>query len=103
MREYARLEWCTNKPLQVQRLAHEKMGIEMQSHAVDVVPLTEKRERLAAAVLDLRDMKHSMLMRALTPAESDVKKDAIVAEVEMSSDGPSDGGRRFSFIKPRVR
>ncbi|OJD40710.1 uncharacterized protein BKCO1_1000451 [Diplodia corticola] len=56
---YARLEWCTNETLQLQRLAHEELGMGTWSKCDGDVPVTEKGERLA--MLDLADSKHPKL------------------------------------------
>ncbi|KAL0256121.1 hypothetical protein SLS55_008513 [Diplodia seriata] len=56
---YARLEWCANETLQLQRLAHEELGMGTWSKCDGDVPVTEKGERLA--MLDLTDSKHPRL------------------------------------------
>lgn len=56
---YARLEWCANETLQLQRLAHEELGMGTWSSCDGEVPVTERGERLA--VLDLTDSKHPKL------------------------------------------
>lgn len=57
---YPRLEWCTNATLQLQRLAHEELGLGDWAHADGPVPFTRGLARLAP--LDLSDEKHPCLM-----------------------------------------
>ncbi|KAB2576207.1 hypothetical protein DBV05_g5244 [Lasiodiplodia theobromae] len=56
---YSRLEWCTNETLQLQRLAHEELGMGKWEGCDEDVPVKEKGERLA--VLDVSDLKHPRL------------------------------------------
>ncbi|KAB2568801.1 hypothetical protein DBV05_g12525, partial [Lasiodiplodia theobromae] len=59
---YARLEWTTNETLQLQRLAHEELGVGEWKGCVDDVPVTvDGRQRLA--VLDVSDLRHPRLKR----------------------------------------
>ncbi|KAL0258270.1 hypothetical protein SLS55_007443 [Diplodia seriata] len=56
---YARVEWSMNQTLQLQRMAHEELGLGEWECCDADVPRTRRRERLA--VLDLDDMKHPKL------------------------------------------
>ncbi|KAF2138136.1 uncharacterized protein K452DRAFT_361593 [Aplosporella prunicola CBS 121167] len=56
---YTRLEWNTNDTLQLQRLAHEELGLGTWSGAADGIPVTRSGEKLA--VLDLTDPHHPKL------------------------------------------
>lgn len=56
---YARLEWITNETMQLQRLAHEEVGLVKWEGCAENVPVTEKGEKLA--VLDLNDLEHPRL------------------------------------------
>ncbi|KAF4545925.1 Cytochrome p450 protein [Lasiodiplodia theobromae] len=56
---YATLEWTMNDTLQVQRMAHEELGMGRWMNCDRDVPITEGRDRLA--VLDLEDLKHPRL------------------------------------------
>lgn len=57
--KYSRLEWCANETLQLQRLAHEELGLGAWRGGVDAVPITEPGARLG--VLDLEDLDHPRL------------------------------------------
>ncbi|KAL1390597.1 hypothetical protein HDK64DRAFT_335689 [Phyllosticta capitalensis] len=57
---YARLEWCANGTLQLQRLAHESLGVGTWSDAAEAVPVTAKGDRLA--MLDVSDQLHPRLV-----------------------------------------
>ncbi|KAL0260201.1 hypothetical protein SLS55_003885 [Diplodia seriata] len=59
LRDYARLEWCANETLQLQRLAHEGVGAGTWSRATDAIPMTKHGEPLAT--LDLEDREHPRL------------------------------------------
>jgi hypothetical protein len=56
---YATLEWQANSTLQLQRIAHETLGLGTWSKAAGSVPVTEKDEILG--VLDITDRKHPRL------------------------------------------
>ncbi|KAF2142266.1 uncharacterized protein K452DRAFT_333074 [Aplosporella prunicola CBS 121167] len=60
---YARLEWTMNGTLQLQRLAHEELGL---------VPVTEKCERLG--VMDLKEKSHPKL-KAPPPGLEEILKE----------------------------
>ncbi|KAH8880208.1 hypothetical protein GQ53DRAFT_670404 [Thozetella sp. PMI_491] len=59
--EYARLEWSTNDPFQLQRLAHEASGIGTWSGGAASVPVTQLGDCLG--VLDVVDPTHPKLRR----------------------------------------
>lgn len=61
-KDYARLEWCTNETLQLQRLAHEELDVGTWSHALDAVPRTAKGEVLAVLDLEGGDREHPRLL-----------------------------------------
>ncbi|KAI0423548.1 hypothetical protein F5Y09DRAFT_348744 [Xylaria sp. FL1042] len=58
-RQHAHLEWNTNTTLQLQRLAHEELGLGTWSRCVDNVPHTIPGELLG--LLDISDLKHPVL------------------------------------------
>jgi hypothetical protein len=59
---YARLEWEANTTLQLQRLAHEHIGVgNWRNVGWAQHPITERGEKLG--MLDVRDEKHTMLIR----------------------------------------
>ncbi|GME28574.1 cytochrome p450 protein [Neofusicoccum parvum] len=64
---YSRLEWTMNETLQLQRLAHEELGLGTWRRCNEDVPVTEGRERLG--VLDLSDRKHPRLKAPPTSFE----------------------------------
>ncbi|KAF2820131.1 hypothetical protein CC86DRAFT_429685 [Ophiobolus disseminans] len=58
---YSRLEWCANGTLQLQRLAHEELGLGHWSACTQDVPITRKGEMLG--LLYFRDPEHPVLMQ----------------------------------------
>lgn len=58
---HTRFEWTMNETLQLQRLAHEELGIGSWKCCDRKVPITEWRDRLA--VIDLEDSAHPKLKR----------------------------------------
>ncbi|KAB2573371.1 hypothetical protein DBV05_g7964 [Lasiodiplodia theobromae] len=56
---YARLEWTMNETLQLQRLAHEELGLGSWHRCDTDVPVTERLERLG--VMDLSEKTHPRL------------------------------------------
>jgi hypothetical protein len=59
---YARLEWEANTTLQLQRLAQEHVGVgNWRNVGWAQHPITERGEKLG--MLDVRDEKHTMLIR----------------------------------------
>ncbi|KAL1641683.1 hypothetical protein SLS58_005961 [Diplodia intermedia] len=56
---YARLEWCTNETMQLQRLANEEIGLGCWDRVDGAVPVARRDDALA--VLDLSDPKHPRL------------------------------------------
>jgi hypothetical protein len=61
---YVLLEWKSNYTLQLQRLAHEQLGLGTWSHTSDAFPVTKRGESLA--VLDIIDQKHPRLINPTT-------------------------------------
>lgn len=58
-RQYAHLEWTTNTVLQLQRLAHEELGLGTWSGCADTVPTTKPAEVIAS--LDITNIHHPVL------------------------------------------
>lgn len=58
---YARLEWNANSTLQLQRLAHEHVGVGTWSHGTWSHPVTAPGEKLA--MIDTSNEKHALLVR----------------------------------------
>ncbi|PKS06070.1 hypothetical protein jhhlp_007904 [Lomentospora prolificans] len=56
---YARLEWSANAVLQLQRMAHEQVGLGTWTNTAGVNPVTLSNEKLA--VLDITNEKHPQL------------------------------------------
>ncbi|GME57641.1 putative cytochrome p450 protein [Neofusicoccum parvum] len=76
---YSRLEWATNETLQLQRLAHEELGMGTWRRCARSVPVTYGDASLA--MLDLRDIDHPRLKLPSSPVGQE------------SSGSPDDGGR----------
>ena len=81
---YAQLEWETNSTLQLQRLAHEGIGLGIWSHQTNSVPVTERGEKLGVLDISLRKVKLARYsqLRDRTDSEEDLsrvqKQDHIV-------------------------
>lgn len=92
---YARLEWGTNETLQLQRLAHEELGVGTWEGCAGDVPVTKRGERLA--VLDLGDLDHPRLKAPLAVGDgSEGKEDGGASTEEVSTpdgEAESDAGR----------
>ncbi|GME42041.1 cytochrome p450 protein [Neofusicoccum parvum] len=93
---YALIEWSTNETLQLQRLAHEELGLGTWSRAMKSVPITEADEVLG--LLDLADPDHPRLQKP--PHEEKPDEDALAAESEHLS-GDNDG-RKDSISSDEV-
>jgi hypothetical protein len=63
---YARLEWAVNNAMQLQRLAHEELGLGHWSRGAESIPMTDADVELG--VLDLTDEKHPSLRRPSVPS-----------------------------------
>ncbi|GME58127.1 hypothetical protein GTA08_BOTSDO13564 [Neofusicoccum parvum] len=83
---YALIEWSTNETLQLQRLAHEELGLGTWSRAMKSVPITEADEVLG--LLDLADPDHPRLQKP--PHEEKPDENSPAAEGERPS-GDDDG------------
>lgn len=59
LNQYSRLEWSTNGTFQLQRLAHEELGIGEWDAADEEIPTTKSHTDLAP--LDISDLKHPRL------------------------------------------
>ena len=59
LNQYSRLEWNTNGTFQLQRLAHEELGIGDWDAADEAIPTTKSDTDLAP--LDISDLKHPRL------------------------------------------
>jgi hypothetical protein len=60
LNDYTHLEWCTNQTFQLQRLAHEGIGVGIWTGATEDVPTTVTWSE-PLAMLDLTDRKHPKL------------------------------------------
>ncbi|KAI1340967.1 hypothetical protein F5Y15DRAFT_37070 [Xylariaceae sp. FL0016] len=58
-KQYQHLEWTTNETYQLQRLAHEELGLGVWSHGTSTVPTPAADEILGC--LDITDRKHPVL------------------------------------------
>ncbi|KAL9624353.1 MAG: hypothetical protein Q9160_001315 [Pyrenula sp. 1 TL-2023] len=63
--KYQELEWISNETLQLQRMAHEELGMGNWTRATKTIPITGPEERLA--ILDVSDETHPTLTRPLPP------------------------------------
>lgn len=84
---YAYAEWQANSTLQLQRQAHESLGLGTWSRTDGSIPVTELGDKLG--VLDISEKKHPRLM---APPEEMVEFDKLV-------DGWSAGSKARSQYK----
>ncbi|KAH7130062.1 hypothetical protein B0J11DRAFT_522347 [Dendryphion nanum] len=80
---YGHLEWEAQSTLQLQRQAHESLGLGTWSHTYKAVPVTERGEELG--VLDCGDRKHVRLVHP-DVVGSDVEKRSRREESEESKE-----------------
>lgn len=86
---YAYAEWSTGSTLQLQRLAHENLGLGSWKNTQNDVPVTDPGARLAT--LDTSNMKHvrmvqpSEVMNQLLIAEGDTRYKPNTGYVRVSS------------------
>ncbi|KAF2108321.1 hypothetical protein BDV96DRAFT_652889 [Lophiotrema nucula] len=91
---YARLEWKTTTTLQLQRQAHEALGIGTWSKTADSIPVTEKGEMLG--VLNVADPKHPRLAQL---APRTISTDSDVELIRLKSNvGHSYLGHKYDQI-----
>jgi hypothetical protein len=67
---YSRLEWSSNGTLQLQRLAHEELGLGTWSGCTQDVPTTCDTQMLG--VLDIADTSHPVFKSPYTEADVDL-------------------------------
>ena len=65
---YQRLEWTVNNTLQLQRLAHEELGLGTWSKKTECYPITLPGEHLAT--IDISDPEHPKLKTSNTEFEA---------------------------------
>jgi hypothetical protein len=70
LREYEELEWCMNETFQLQRLAHEEVGLGTWSRTTDFIPVTKPCEELALLDLSYPDHPRLSAPLILTPVDS---------------------------------
>ncbi|KAI1737540.1 hypothetical protein F4680DRAFT_428027 [Xylaria scruposa] len=78
-KQHAYLEWNTNATLQLQRLAHEELGIGTWSKCVEAVPATMPGEFLG--LLDISDLTHPVLCAKRSVDESQYSNDPSSQEL----------------------
>ncbi|KAH9908442.1 hypothetical protein F4778DRAFT_717254 [Xylariomycetidae sp. FL2044] len=71
-KEYAHLEWITNSTLQLQRLAHEELGVGSWANCTDDVPITKADQVIG--LLDITDRKHPVLRPPYNRWESESRR-----------------------------
>ncbi|KAF4543485.1 Cytochrome p450 protein [Lasiodiplodia theobromae] len=96
---YARLEWSANETLQLQRLAHEELGVGPWEACDSAVPVTTRKgERLG--VLDLEDWTHPRLKAP--PRDLEDECIVVVASVGGGEEeGKGEDGRGDSRAETR--
>jgi len=79
---YPQIEWMTNQTLQLQRLAHEAMGLGSWEGGTNFIPVqTEKHVELAA--LDLSDPRHPRYR----PPEGSLRAISVTEELSAEKKG----------------
>ncbi|KAJ9151962.1 Cytochrome p450 protein [Pleurostoma richardsiae] len=103
MKQYEQLEWATNEVFQIQRLAHEEIGIGTWERATREVPVTQPGEKLA--VLDLANSEHPRLLVAaidIPSPRSGGPKNTMAEEVLLpSSSEITDSSSRDAVVAGR--
>jgi hypothetical protein len=89
-RTYARLEWATNSTLQLQRLAHEELGLGTWHSCAGQNPVTEAHEKLGS--LDVSNGRHPVLRRPYAGTAAELEPE-VVAEINSEVDAEVDSGR----------
>lgn len=96
---YGQMEWHTNSTLQMQRLAHERLGAGTWKNGAGAVPVTGYGETLG--VIDISDTKHPRLIHPNSASSSDAnivstqtwemhpKKDFSYAEISSVPQTPN--------------
>ncbi|KAF2800536.1 hypothetical protein K505DRAFT_400844 [Melanomma pulvis-pyrius CBS 109.77] len=96
---YSSLEWNTNGTLQLQRLAHEELGLGTWSACTQDVPTTYKGEKLA--FLDITDSDHPVLRAASLEFVDDLKtKDDGKEQPRIKHVEDTQGVRQVKVIIP---
>ncbi|KAL1616497.1 hypothetical protein SLS54_008400 [Diplodia seriata] len=101
--QYSRLEWNANEVLQMQRLAHEELGVGPWRRCDGGVPVTERAGEYLA-LLDIDDPKHPRLKALPVTLEQLVAAEVHV--VEPKGDGnpaPDSGSSGSQFEAEGVR
>lgn len=88
---YARLEWATNETLQLQRLAHEELGLGTWHGTAEAVPYTDGGQKLA--VLDVADPEHPRLKAPPVPFDEELVVRDEEGRKESDQDGMADSVR----------
>lgn len=73
---YAYAEWQAGSTLQVQRLAHESLGVGTWLNATGTVPVTQFEEKLA--ILDISNPGHARLVRPSVELTEVDQKDELI-------------------------
>lgn len=96
LHRHSRLEWVTNDILQLQRLAHEELGIGPWQGCANIhdVPTTEKGQLLA--ILDIRDPMHPRLR---TPPSALTKPNGKLEAVVNSTENNGSSEQSFDDIE----
>lgn len=74
-RRYAHLEWMSNSTLQLQRLAHEELGLGTWSDGIKEIPTTQPGEVIGC--LDITDSQHPVLRRVVAAGDSNAKNNNL--------------------------
>jgi hypothetical protein len=98
---YALLEWNSNSTLQLQRLAHEQLGLGTWSRTSDDVPVTKRGEKLG--IVNITDRRHPRLINpADVASDGDLGFDHDVEGEEAISMTPATG-LRMSSLRSRSK
>lgn len=92
---YRRLEWVTNETLQLQRMAHEELGLGSWTRAASGIPVTASNECLG--VLDISDENHPILARARAPSSPEIRPNPEVTLTEEKIDSSASPTQSGSF------
>ncbi|KAF2002997.1 hypothetical protein P154DRAFT_573407 [Amniculicola lignicola CBS 123094] len=94
---YGNLEWSATSTLQLQRLAHEALGLGTWSHGTGDVPVTEKDETLG--LLDTSNPKHPRFVRPGTGKEISMAQFDLYGSERTFTSTTGEGNAQKDLVK----
>ena len=95
---YGQAEWQAGATLQLQRLAHENVGLGTWSRTDEAIPVTESGETLG--VLDISNAKHARLVQSSIEMDRmDAVEGLVQSGIEINRMDATEG---YEGLKPRA-